>query len=352
MEKNTENTDYIGKKFIGWYKNNARELPWRETSSPYFIWLSEIILQQTRVQQGLPYYYRFIEHFPTVEALANASEQHVLKLWEGLGYYSRARNLHKCAIQIMEDYQGEFPNHYSELLKLKGVGTYTAAAIASFAFNEPVPVLDGNVFRVLSRLFGIYEDIAKPASRNTFFSTAQNIMPKDQPGTFNQSIMEFGALQCTPRNPNCTYCPFAGVCYAFEHNMQSALPVKTKVKKNKIRFFNYIVIEHKQQIMIQQRTKRDIWQGLYEFPLIEKEKLLSKNEVAQLVGIESDIKQSDAFKHILSHQIIHARFFHIRNPFSNFNCNAVFRNAKIVSLPEAVDLPKPILIVNYLNKYF
>ena len=226
---------------IKWYLQNKRDLPWRNTIDPYFIWLSEIMLQQTRVAQGMPYFFAFTEAFPTVFDLAKASEQEVLKLWQGLGYYSRARNLHKTAQYVAFELDGKFPDNYKALLSLKGVGDYTAAAIASFSYNEVVPVVDGNVFRVLSRVFDIEADISQPASKKIFQELAMELMPKDHPAIFNQAIMEFGALQCVPKNPDCTICVMNDGCLALKMDKVNQLPVKLKKTKVTNRFFNYFI---------------------------------------------------------------------------------------------------------------
>src|SRR5690349_7153792 len=221
---------YFSEKVVKWYEKNKRDLPWRETRDPYKIWLSEIILQQTRVSQGMPYYLRFIEKFPTVAALASASEQEVLRLWQGLGYYTRARNLHKCAKKVATDYKSVFPYSFDELKKLPGIGDYTAAAIASIAYQEPVAVVDGNVFRVLSRVFGIETEINSPKGKKDFTQLANELISKKHPEKHNQAMMEFGALYCTPKNPSCTDCVFSSQCFAFKKNLQLVLPVKTKNK--------------------------------------------------------------------------------------------------------------------------
>ena len=220
-------------QLIRWYSHQKRDLPWRRTNNPYKIWLSEIILQQTRVNQGMPYYLNFVDKYPTVNDLAAAQEQEVLRLWQGLGYYSRARNLHSCAKMVVGEYDGQFPNKFEELLKLKGIGRYTAAAIASMAFNQVNAVVDGNVYRVLSRVFGLYDDIAETKSAKVFEKLANELIPKDQPGEFNQAIMDFGAIQCTPKSPACAICPLSDSCYAFNKGETEQLPVKTKKVKVK-----------------------------------------------------------------------------------------------------------------------
>ena len=228
---------YISNTLISWYFSNKRDLPWRNTQDPYFIWLSEIILQQTRVEQGLPYYLHFAEKYPSVKHLAEASEDEIMRSWQGLGYYSRARNLHNAAKQVVNEYNSEFPKNYNELLKLKGVGEYTAAAIASFAYLEVCPVLDGNVFRFLSRYYGVKTPINSNNAKKEFIELAKQIIDPSQPHTFNQAIMEFGALQCKPKSPDCNVCPFQDSCYAFKNNEVAVLPIKEKKLKRSIRYF-------------------------------------------------------------------------------------------------------------------
>jgi len=253
-----------------WYLQNKRDLPWRKTVDPYKIWLSEIMLQQTRVAQGTPYFMSFVSAFPTVFDLAAANEEQVLKLWQGLGYYSRARNLHKTAQYVANELSGIFPDNYNDLLKLKGVGEYTAAAIASFSYNEAVPVVDGNVFRVLSRYYNIDTDIAAASAKKEFVALAFELMPKDSPALFNQAIMEFGALQCVPKSPNCGICVFNTSCAALQKKKVDQLPVKSKKLKVRNRFFNYLVVsDDNENTIIQKRTAKGIWHNLYEFPLIE-----------------------------------------------------------------------------------
>jgi A/G-specific adenine glycosylase len=335
-------------KIIDWYKTYQRDLPWRHTKNAYFIWLSEIILQQTRVAQGLPYYQRFIETYPTVFDLANAPQQEVLRLWQGLGYYSRARNLYQTARYVALELDGQFPKSYKELLKLKGIGSYTAAAIASFAYGEPVAVLDGNVFRVLSRIFGIETDILSNDGKKQFFELANLLLDKTRPSEFNQAMMEFGAVQCTPTSPNCMMCPFQNDCLAYLTNRIGQLPVKAKKAKTKERFFNYLVFRHKNKVAMSQRTAQDIWQQLYEFCLIESETelVLSIDEILQLYEIpaNSTIKPpTQIFTHILTHQRIKAQFWEIEL-------------SKNTNLPTGLDfydtaefdaLPKPVLVTNY-----
>eukprot|EP01038_Epipyxis_sp_PR26KG_P019552 gene19552-27691_t len=270
---------------LSWYLQNKRDLPWRNTVNPYPIWLSEIMLQQTKVAQGLPYFITFMDAFPTVLHLAQADEEQVLKLWQGLGYYSRARNMHKTAQIIAFELKGSFPNNYNDLIKLKGVGEYTAAAIASFAFNEVVPVVDGNVFRVLSRYLDIETDIASASAKKEFSALAKELMPVNNPALFNQAIMEFGALQCVPKNPDCTNCIFNTSCAALQKKKVTELPVKLKKTKVTNRYFNYLVfLDNLNKTIINKRTEKGIWHNLYEFPVIEAEEELDFETISEAIS--------------------------------------------------------------------
>jgi len=314
----TNNYSYI---LTNWYLGHKRDLPWRDIVDPYCIWISEIILQQTRVNQGLSYYLRFMERFPTVAHLSEAGEDEVLKYWQGLGYYSRARNLHKAARQVMTDFGGVFPTIHSDVLKLSGIGEYTAAAICSFAYHKPYAVVDGNVYRVLSRLFGIETPIDSGAGKKEFALLAQNLLSLSEPAMHNQAIMEFGALQCVPASPDCTICPLKANCRAYEFNMVALLPVKGLKTKVKHRFFNYLFVEYHDQTFLQKRVEKDVWQNLYEFPLIESDRLLSSTD---LVANESFIKLfngindveirniTNPMKHVLSHRVIFTQFVTLR----------------------------------------
>ncbi len=349
------NHQFFAKLIISWYNSNQRSLPWRKTKDPYYIWLSEIILQQTRVNQGLTYYNKFVENYPTIFDLANAKEEEVLRLWQGLGYYSRARNLHATAKYITKNLNGVFPNSFDDIIKLKGVGDYTAAAIASFAFNEKVAVLDGNVFRVLSRYFGEQADIADSKSKKIFQKIAKDALPKENVDTYNQAIMEFGALHCKPQSPFCALCELQKKCYAFQHGLQNKLPVKTKKVKVKKRYFNYFIIEHNNQFFLKKRVKKDIWQNLYEFYLIEKKQeenidnLLKEPLFADLYADKITIKkQGDTIKHILSHQHIFTQFWHLKVTSKSFS----LETHQPFSHQEVEDLPKPILLAKHFEKNF
>ena len=302
-----------------WYQKNKRDLPWRHTNDPYIIWLSEIILQQTRVEQGLPYFEKFSEFFPTIEHFASAHEDKILKMWQGLGYYSRARNMHHAAKEIVKNYNGIFPEEFSELKKLKGVGDYTAGAIASFAFNKPHPVVDGNVYRLLSRFLGIKIPIDSPKGKKIFLGLAEDLLDKKNPGLHNQAIMEFGAMQCKPANPDCFSCPLNINCFAFKNKKVNQFPVKSKTQKIRERFFHYLFIKWKKNIFLNKRTGNDIWKNLFEFPLIETNKKTSpailmktrewKNIFGSLDFYISNVSME--YKHKLSHQTIRAHFYEI-----------------------------------------
>jgi len=306
-------------KLVSWYQINKRDLPWRKTVNPYHIWLSEIILQQTRVLQGTPYYLAFLKAFPTIEDLANASEDKVLKMWQGLGYYSRARNLHFTAKDIVNNFGGEFPKDHNKVLKFKGIGVYTAAAITSFAFDMPYAVVDGNVIRVLSRIFGVTTPFDRSAGKKQFQQLAQELLIENEAAIYNQAIMEFGAIQCKPKSPNCSNCPMQDFCIAYTTNSVAELPVKSKKIKVKDRFLHYLFIEQKDNIFLGKR-KSGIWTGLYEFPFLEFPIKMDEKQVMQsdewlkiFLNSNCDVKSvSSEFIHILSHQKIHAQFWHIK----------------------------------------
>ncbi len=263
---------------IDWYRQNKRDLPWRNTKNPYKIWLSEIILQQTRVDQGMNYYLKFIRNYPTIFDLANANEQDILNDWQGLGYYSRARNLHFTAKYISTELNGIFPNQFTEIIKLKGIGEYTASAIASFSFDLPYAVLDGNVYRVLSRVFDISTPIDSTEGKKEFQNLANELIDRENPAEYNQSIMEFGAMLCTPANPNCETCPLSSKCLSFANNTIKDRPLKEKKTKVRNRYFNFAIFKDNDQILIEKRIAKDIWQHLYQFPLFETEKEMNSQE--------------------------------------------------------------------------
>ena len=307
---------FFPNQLLKWHKTIDRKMPWKLTKDPYKIWLSEIILQQTRVQQGTPYYLKFIKEFPTVHDLALATEDKVLSIWEGLGYYSRARNLHASAKIISQELNGVFPDSYDEILKLKGVGPYTAAAIASFAFNQECAVVDGNVQRVISRVFGIEEPIDTTKGKKAIEHLASQLIEQQKPAEYNQAIMDFGATLCKPKNPFCSDCPMKRQCYALEKNKVDVLPIKIKKIKKRTRFFHYLLIEELEKVILEKRGSGDIWQGLYEFPLIEtdKAKLLSNKNIEERLeklGLVLKVEPiiSKAFQQQLTHQKIIARFY-------------------------------------------
>lgn len=335
-----------------WYDENKRELPWRETVDPYRIWLSEIILQQTQIIQGLPYYLKFIETFPTVFDLAEASENKILNLWQGLGYYSRARNLHETAKFVANDLNGKFPDNYNDLIKLKGVGDYTASAIASICFNQVTPVLDGNVFRFLSRYFGIQTPINSSRAKNEFKQLAHSLIDSGNPAKFNQSIMEFGAKQCKPQNPDCTACPFNFKCIALEKGLVKKLPIKLKKNKIKDRYFNFLVfLSDDGQTILQQRLGKGIWKNLYQFPLVETSKdvtLLSLKKTDEfqeiLKGFDYDIFlfNETNWLHKLSHQHLYTKFWVI-----------TLKQLPVEGIPIKTikNYPVPVLIDNFINTF-
>ena len=333
---------------ISWYLQNKRDLPWRNTDDPYLIWLSEIMLQQTRVAQGLPYYLRFVEAFPTIFDLASADEEYVLKLWQGLGYYSRARNLHSAAKYVAEVLGGVFPSTYKDLMKLPGVGSYTAAAIASFAYGEAVPVVDGNVFRVLSRYFDVETDIASSGAKQEFQDLAQQLMPSDRAALFNQAIMEFGALQCVPRNPECDICIFSSSCAALQKDKVHLLPIKRKKTKAKIRYFNYLIVEDEfSNTIVQKREDKGIWQNLYEFPLIESLQEVSEPDTDYL-KLDNEMLSAEELQHFsivhkLSHQHLHIKFW-------NLKYSGELKNG--TPLQELEQLPFPIVLYNFIEKHW
>lgn len=338
-------------RLIYWYLQIKRDLPWRKTKDPYLVWLSEIILQQTRVSQGTSYYLAFSDAFPTVKDLAKAKERKVLKMWQGLGYYSRARNLHFTAQHILNEFNGKFPQKYNELLKLKGIGDYTASAISSICFNEPEAVVDGNVYRVLARYFKIFTPINSSKGIKQFKNLAQILLDKKQPGIYNQAIMDFGAIQCKPQNPNCQICPINSDCLAFKENMVKEFPVKEKKSTIKKKYFNYIVfVTDNNKTIFEERKGKGIWQGLYQFPLIETmteihlDELASVKEFQRLVPANVTIRlyNENSIVHKLSHQHLYTKFWIIKTE----------NNSKAsVSWEEIELLPVPILIANFLKDF-
>lgn len=346
----------FNRRLKSWYLKNHRSLPWRATKDPYKIWLSEVILQQTRVAQGMPYYERFVEQYPTVFDLAAADERDVLRLWQGLGYYSRARNMHFTARQVVGEYEGKFPETSEKLLKLKGLGQYTAAAIASFAFDEVVSAIDGNVYRVMARIFGIQSDMLSNEGKKEFAARARRLVSREDPATYNQAMIEFGALQCVPASPNCAVCIFSDRCFAYAHQMQGQLPVKIKKLTVKHRFLNYFIIKQGDKLGMYERRGRDIWKGLYDFHLIESktaaatpdsltisdpafQNLLKKGRLTEIPKV---------YSHILTHQRLQVRFWWLEIPENeriDLPQGMAFYNHEEIEV-----LPKPILIDTVLRE--
>jgi len=344
-------SSHFSNKLIAWYLENKRAMPWRKTTDPYRIWLSEIILQQTRVEQGLPYYLKFTETFPNVYELAHAQEETVLKLWQGLGYYSRARNLHACAKHIVSELDGKFPETYEGLLKLKGVGDYTASAIASICFNQVTAVVDGNVYRVLSRVYGIDTPINSTSGIKIFKTLAQELIDPERPADFNQAIMEFGAIQCKPKNPYCLHCVFNDQCVALQKNSIHLLPVKINKTKIRKRYFHYLVLRTPEgSTILQQRNQKGIWQGLYQFPLLAFDMEITSfresepfQEITKDLSINHMVLYNDQpIIHKLSHQHLYTFFWII-------DVETISENA--ISWSRVKDYPVPVLISNFIDTF-
>ena len=351
--------DYFSKSLQRWYHENKCELPWRNTRDPYKIWLSEIILQQTQVAQGLPYFEKFERKYPNVSELANAEEDQILRDWQGLGYYSRARNLHSAAKQIHNELKGQFPDNYKEILKLKGIGPYTAAAISSFAFGEAKAVVDGNVIRVISRFFGIKEAVNEAKIRNKIQSLADEFIDTENPDTHNQAIMELGAMVCKPSSPDCNNCPFNEGCIAFKEKIQADIPFKNSKTKVRERFLAFFLVKKKDEIILRKRPSEGIWANLYDLPPIELDKKVEAHDILDLKEVKKLVDQSFQIeviegwqKHLLSHQRIWAKFLvlHLEDELPAELPDS-FTGARFYSIDESRHLGKPILIVNFLNQY-
>ena len=344
----------LSNELIQWYLKNKRDLPWRNTTNAYVIWLSEIILQQTRVDQGKPYFYRFLEAYPDVKAFAAAEEDEILNLWQGLGYYSRGRNMLKTARQVVSEFGGEFPVEYEQLIRLKGIGEYTASAISSFSANQAKAVVDGNVFRVLARYFGISEPINSTKGKKLFQDTANEVLNKEKPGLHNQAIMEFGAMLCKPQNPDCSVCPVKLDCYAHNNNAVTELPKKLKKIKVRERFFNYIVVTDGEAVLMNKRDEKDIWANMYDFPLFESARPITPEEVLLLPGFKTFFGDNSLIintypikKHVLTHQHLHAQFIHINNKPIKLEQKWFYTDVNIL---KNIAMPKIIFI--FINKLF
>lgn len=347
----------VSTALLEWYAQNKRDLPWRHTKDPYLIWLSEIILQQTRVEQGQPYYMAFSNKYPKVEDLANASEDQVLKLWQGLGYYSRARNMHATAKIIVDKYQGKFPDTYQNIIDLKGVGSYTASAIASFAFDLPHAVLDGNVYRFLSRYFGVHTPIDSSKGKKDFQELADMVLNSKKPGIHNQAIMEFGALVCVPKKPKCQECIFLEKCAAYQKSEVNVLPLKAKKIKTRSRYFDYLLLKQEGSIFLNHRSGNDIWKGLFDFPLIESstnhdESDLLKTELFETLKKDYKIhinNVSTQVKHKLSHQNLFIRFWEISLLEELVEEPDFLKSYKRVDKTRVFEFAVPIVIHNYIK---
>ncbi|MBS3769094.1 MAG: A/G-specific adenine glycosylase [Bacteroidales bacterium] len=345
----------ISAVLTNWYKIHKRELPWRNTKDPYFIWISEIILQQTRVNQGMEYYLEFIRRFPDIHSLATSSLDEVLKAWQGLGYYTRARNLHATAQYIYYQMDGRFPENYEELIRLKGIGDYTASAIASFAFGKPVAVVDGNVQRVISRISGISTPVNTTRGKKQIKKEAEKLLPSQNTELHNQAMIEFGAIQCIPRNPECINCPLNQICYAFHHNIVEELPGKRKNKKKRLRYFYYLTIQKNGHLFFQKRAENDIWNSLYQFPLIESDRELKMQEITDSKEWEEIFKNltpsikkiSNTYTHLLTHQKIYACFVEIEISSAN---NFLLNNYTLIERNKIQNLAVPRLIEKYLEE--
>lgn len=339
-----------------WYNSHKRDLPWRRVSDPYLIWISEIILQQTRVIQGYDYFMRFTKSFPTVEALACASEDEVMKVWQGLGYYSRARNLHEAARTVWAN-GGKFPDTYEGVRALKGVGDYTAAAICSIAYNLPYAVVDGNVYRVLSRWKGLEIPVDTTEGKKIFAKLANDLLDRENPSVYNQALMDFGALQCTPQKPECTACPLATTCEAYKNAKTDLLPIKSHKVKVSVRFFNYIYVRAGEYTYIYQRPAGDIWHNLYEFPMIETEQELNEDELLVSSRLNEWVAGKTAsvslrcldrnVKHVLSHRVLYATFYELILP-EDTSAFAGFERVKVDDLKK---YPVSRLIDRFLKKF-
>jgi A/G-specific adenine glycosylase len=337
----------FSKIVLDWFEENQRLLPWRGETDPYKIWVSEIILQQTRVNQGWEYYLKFIDRFPDVKSLAEATLQEVLHVWQGLGYYTRARNMHAAAQQMMQEYQGKFPHNYLEIKKLKGIGNYTAAAIASIAFKLPYAAVDGNVLRVITRIFGIYDDIAQQKTVQQITQICDTLIDKENPGNFNQALMELGAIQCTPKSPNCEICPFASKCVASAKEHLHLLPVKSSKPKIRERYFHYFIFLKEFKTIIEQRTENDIWKNLFQFPMIETQTdcdTLTKKELldAGFGNIQPVFLKK--VKHKLTHQHLTIRFYRVNDYFPELSNNQL-----LVRVKDLANYPFPVILKGVLN---
>lgn len=347
QKKNSNHIYHFNSLILIWFDKNKRNLPWRAQSDPYKIWLSEIILQQTRVAQGTDYYLKFTQQFPSIQDLATASEQEVLRLWQGLGYYSRARNLHFTAKWIAQEFHGVFPSTFKDLIKLKGVGDYTAAAIASIAFHEAVPAIDGNAFRVFARYFNIDLDISIPKNKKYFFELGKEIIDPDRPGDFNQAVMELGATICLPKNPKCEICPVNESCEGLARKTVDQLPVKSKKVKVTHRFFHFLEITDGKNYLMVKREKKDVWLNLFTFPMIETsdtELLISDAELSEI-----PFQKTHEMRHLLTHQRLHIVFWRAKINQKQFISLSNSLKTEIYRAEDLNELPLPKPMEKYLD---
>lgn len=343
----------LKKEFLQWYLKNKRDLPWRKTKEPYRIWISEVILQQTRVEQGLKYYERFLNHFSDLDSLAQAREEEVLKVWEGMGYYSRARNLHKGAIFIIEELGGTFPQDIKNLEQIPGIGPYTAAAISSICFGKKTLAIDGNIIRVISRLTGLKGYRDQREFLGSIKIEAQKFAFEDQ-GEFNQALMDFGATQCIPRSPNCSACPLRAYCFAQQNKQVDALPLKKEKRAPRARYFAFLVFESDLDLYVQKRSKKDIWKNLYEFPNLEMPAPEKTGNILEKLGLDKSslIEETGFIRHVLTHQIIHANFLILHPEGFNFDSIEKSESRGKYSIQEVKKLPFPRLITNFLEERY
>lgn len=344
------NITVFSETLLLWYHEHKRELPWRGENDPYKIWISEVILQQTRVNQGWNYYLKFIDQFPTIQALAEAPEENVMRVWQGLGYYSRARNIHNTAKNIVENFNGEFPHEYKDILSLKGIGPYTAAAISAIAFGKSHFAIDGNVLRVMSRIYGVFDDIATPVAYKKIKEIGDQLMIDVPASDFTQALMEFGAINCTPKKPSCYYCPFLRICYAFQNDVVELLPIKTNKVKVTLRNFHFFIFSDQDQIIIEKREDNDIWNNLFQFPMIETSQpdLKVTRKILLQIGITKnhEIQLILTAKHKLTHQLLDIKFYNVKGALPPIKNHQILIHKDQLSVKAF-----PIVLARFIKNY-